>query len=644
MKNNSLTYLLSSFFLLMISLSTFANTGALVDLGMMAPNSTSRGIVATQSSHKVNIVLVWLHDDRGGYGLLMIYPGSGNTKFFPTPFPIPTGTTPYASILSSKNKYYTHFENYFVEFDVLKEGFTKVQKTSTRMAMSMTEADDGTIWSATYPEGGLVSYNPTSKEFNDYGIINKEKDWAQYPRAIATDDEGYVYIGIGFTKSILVSFDPRSGQVKKIFDRNPELLNFPDLARRADGKVYAPTPDKKLWLTMHKGYNHGSLRNEPVVAKVPYITSSQALFHKNFQDGSRITALNLTTRQLSVADKAGKVKTVSFDYPTKGAEIVNFDVTSTGRIIGGTAFPFTAFDFDTKTKTNKMAPTSVQWNAVNSFNNQVFIGGYTGGSISKIDLKTDTIANFKTPVKSLLNNAYTVYRPLEVLPLKTNSTVILAGTPDYGKTGGGLHFWDHKTNQSILLDHKQVVENQSTMSMITTPGKGLLAGTTISPGTGGKTLATEAELYFMNTDTQKVLWRRKLLPNVKEYNDLIMAKNGKIYGIADGSTFFVFENYKKIKIIKQQNLRTAFGALPASHSRKAFMREENAECALASNQNERIYILFRNKIAEINTETDEIVPLKSFTQTATTPGRAHHGKIYFGSGSHMYSYEVPCLN
>ena len=47
--------------------------------------------------------------------------------------------------------------------------------------MSMTEDDDGTIWSATYPNSGMVSYNPDTGEFRDYGSLY-EQNWAQYPR------------------------------------------------------------------------------------------------------------------------------------------------------------------------------------------------------------------------------------------------------------------------------------------------------------------------------------------------------------------------------------------------------------------------------------------------------------------------------
>ena len=50
-------------------------------------------------------------------------------------------TVPFASILSSANKFYTHFGSHFIEFDPVKGEFTFYHKTVPQMAMGMTEDD-----------------------------------------------------------------------------------------------------------------------------------------------------------------------------------------------------------------------------------------------------------------------------------------------------------------------------------------------------------------------------------------------------------------------------------------------------------------------------------------------------------------------
>ena len=168
--------------------------------------SNHRGIVATVDGEGRNVVLVWLFDHRGGYALLMIDAETGKSQQIPMPF-APGGDCPYASILSSANKYYTHFNSHFVEFDPAKRAFTFVHETAPQMAMSMTEDDRGVIWSVTYPNSGLVSYNPATGEFKDYGHLHQE-NWLQYPRHIAADDQGWIYFGIGTTTSHILAFDP----------------------------------------------------------------------------------------------------------------------------------------------------------------------------------------------------------------------------------------------------------------------------------------------------------------------------------------------------------------------------------------------------------------------------------------------------
>lgn len=617
---------------------TYAHSNVL-DLGVMAPNSTTRGTVATQDSKGNKVVLVWLHDIRSAHGLLVIYPKNGATKFFPTPkviTPPSSITTPYASILSRKNRYYTHFGNYFIEFDVESMKFTKVQKTSTSTAMSMTESDDGIIWSATYPQAGLVSYNPNSKEFTDYGVINKET-WPQYPRAIATDDKGYVYVGIGFTRAIAVAIDPRAKKVLKVFSHMPtSTANYVSVTRGTDGKVYGPTPDGNSWLTFYEGRNQKTLKKEPSLSKVSYIAGNQGLFHKDFKDGSKISSLSLTDRVLTVVDRNGKSTRVKFDYKSEGAMILNLVITPAGRIIGGTAFPFSIFDYNVTTKEKLMRGSPVQFNALNFAEDRVFVGGYTKGTISTYDVKEKQfkiqVANSNKVDDS--GSEVVINRPMKILVDPSIKSVVMSGTPDYGKTGGGLHFWNYKTNKSELLNDVQIIKNQSTSSMYFLTTKLLLGGTTVAPGTGGQILAKEAVLYLMSRQSKEILWKGAVIPGAKTYNDLIVSKNGKIFGIADRRIFFVFD-WKTRKIISQKDVSKQFGLTASSESQRVFLV---GSCG----DDERIYVLFKNKIARIDTNKNDLISLALIPQGITAPGAIHNGIIYFASGSHLYSYDSQC--
>src|SRR5665647_2451885 len=159
------------------------------DHGVAAPISNHRGVVATVDGNGRNVVLLWLFDHRGGYALLMVDAETGKTEQFPMPFP--TGDAAYSSILSSGNKFYTLFNGNFVEFDPVKRAFTFTSEALPQMAMGMTEDDHGVIWAVTYPNSGVVSFDPNTREFKDYGYVYKQ-NWHQYPSFLATDNAGWV--------------------------------------------------------------------------------------------------------------------------------------------------------------------------------------------------------------------------------------------------------------------------------------------------------------------------------------------------------------------------------------------------------------------------------------------------------------------
>src|SRR3972149_707563 len=161
--SKSLIVVVLSFLLVRVSWGVQEDLGGgFLHHGVATPVSNHRGTVATVDGQGRNVVLVWLFDHRGGYALLMIDAETGKSQEFPMPFP-PGGDCPYASILSSGNKFYTHFNSHFVEFDPEKRAFTFFRKTAPQMAMGMTKDDNGVIWSVTYPQSGVASCAPAKR-------------------------------------------------------------------------------------------------------------------------------------------------------------------------------------------------------------------------------------------------------------------------------------------------------------------------------------------------------------------------------------------------------------------------------------------------------------------------------------------------
>ena len=599
--------------------------------GVATPVSNHRGTVATVDGEGRDVVLVWLFDHRGGYALLMIDAETGASDVIPVPFP-PGGDCPYASILSSRNKFYTHFNSYFCEFDPAKRAFTFHHRTKPQMAMGMTEDDNGVIWSVTYPNSGVVSYNPVTGEFTDYRYVY-DQNWKQYQRYVAADDAGWVYFGIGSTASQIIAFNPETREAIPIASEEERITGSGYVVRATDGKVYGHTGSDENWYVLHEGQATKIDKPEAIDAK-PIITSSQSLFHTAFPSGKKLVACDLVNRKLTVEDPTtGERHTNDFDYTSEGAHVMGIATAPDGTIAGGTAFPMRFFNYNPKTDEWTNREAYGQWNTVVLQGDRFFAGGYGGGFLLEWDPASPWVATVKgndaCNPKFLTDCTPTIHRPHDLLAHPDGKTLVLAGTPGYGYTGGGLLFWDRETGERTLLEHTDILPEHSTLSLAALPGGKLLGGSTTAPGTGGEEKAKEAELYIMDMATKTLEWHAVVFPGVKGYTDLCMAKNGLVYGVADRGRFFVFDPATR-EVVYEKETAGVFGATCSQQGPRVFVQNPDGV----------LYMLFVKGIAKVDLGTHAITLLAESPVPIGPGGTWLDGRIYFGSNSHVYSYNA----
>ncbi len=597
--------------------------------GVATPVSNHRGTVATVDGDGNPVVLVWLFDHRGGYGILMIDANTGESVTYPTPFP-PGGDTPYASILSSRNRYYTHFNGWFCEFDPTVPGFTFYEQTARQMAMSMTEDDNGVIWSASYPNDGIVSYDPESGEMRDYGHVYV-RNWPQYPRSIVADDQGWIYFGDGSTEGQILIFNPDTGEATPVVPEDELAHGAGVVYRDVNGKAYGKVGDR--WWELYGG-QATPLAEAPAVNRKPIITGSQGLFHRAFPGGQRLDSVDLINRKATVTDVDGETRTMDIDYESEGAHIMGLAAASNGTICGGTAFPMRFFSYDPAADewTNRAAYG--QWNTVAPAERLFYVGGYGGGFLLEWDPLAPWVPTEKGNPDSnprfLTQITPVVHRPHDLLVYPDGRHVILAGTPGYGFTGGGLLIWDRETEEATVLTHEQLIAQQAVMSLAPLPDGKLLCGSTIAPGTGGQVKASLAELFILNLATGTVEWHEPVLEGARSYIDMIVAPNGLVFGIADRTRLFVFDPAQRA-LVKEINTEPDFGPSVSHQGTRAFVQAPD----------DTIYVLFNRGIAKLDPDAQELEMLAESPVTIGGGGDWLDGRIYFYSGSHMYSWEVP---
>jgi len=604
------------------------------DHGGATPISNHRGTVATVDGEGRNVVLLWLYDHRGGYALLMIDAQTGETEQFAMPYD-QSGDGPFASVLSKRNRFYSHFGDHFVEFDPAERAFTFHQQTVPRMAMSMTEDDVGRIWSGTYPNSAVACYCPRTGAFRDFGSLY-EQDWAQYPRAIAADDTGWIYVGIGSTASQIISLDPISGEATRLLAESERAQAHARVYRDLDGKVYGHPSGQGEdgWMQLYEGRRRDIAKPASPNPK-PIVASSQDLFHREFPDGKRVEICDLVERRLVVGDPAtGATHEVRFEYTSEGAHLMGVASAPNGTVCGGTAFPMRFFGYEPSTDQWINRTALGQFNVVAPTADRFWIGAYGHGLLEEWNpaeawLATEEGNPSSNPLLHFKCNTV-INRPHDLLPFPDGRTIVLAGTPGYGLTGGGLLIWDVASRSGTLLEHTDLLPEQSTMSLAPLADGNLLGGTTVGAGTGGQEKATQAELYILDLETRDLIWHEVIFPGAREYTDLCALPDGQVLGVADRCRFFVFDPQTR-SVVHEQDLEPELGPTTSQQGPRVFVAPPDG----------RVFMLFRKGIAAVDVGTYAIRLLAESPVGVGPGGDYLDGRIYFGSGSHLYSYELP---
>lgn len=596
-----------------------------IDYGPAVPMSSPRGIVSTLDGNGKRVVLVLPFDHRGAYEMLVIYADTGKTLEVPLPRSS-EGDAPYSSILSRRGKYYAHLGYCFYEFDPAVMKFTAVHPNTLYTAMSMYEDDDGVIWSATYPSGGLASYDPTTKKFIDYGSLNKE-NWEQYPRSITGGKDKWIYFGVGNTNGQLVAFNPVTRESRPLVD-NADRPNPSGgaVSRGEDGLVYGNVAGK--WFRLLNGT--AEKINKPTVKMIPRgITSTQNLFHGDFGDGTRVVSLSLIDRLMICEDKDKKRTTLNFDYSSDGCHIMGLAALDDGNIYGGTAFPMRFFTLNTKTNTLTSRYAVYQYNTLATHGNLLYIGAYCGGYMLKYDCRGEWQGipkgiNTKSNPAFYGNYPDVSLRPHDLAVSPDGKTVVMGGTPEYGCTGGGLAILDVTTGKVDTYPHTELALNEAPCSIAFLPSGNLLIGTTVSPGTGGERKAKECSLLEFDMKSRKRLWSSKPFPSAYCISDMLLLQDGTVLGICDSYTLFVADPTTR-KVVRKDTLNLGIRAVGSQGVRALF------------NWNKKVLLLCNKGAAIIDTAIPNISKIMYLPGGVGGGGDISNNRLYYFRSSHVMS-------
>ena len=596
-----------------------AQAAGFVDHGIPTPVAQTRGVVSTVDQSGQDVILTWLQDWRGGYAILMVNAETGASQQFDVPFK-PDGDEPSAIYLSSKNRLYTLFNSQFVEFDVASKRFTFHGKVNGKTAMSLTEDKDGRIWAATYPNNQLVSFNPQNSSLQNHGQLAKES-WTQYPRSIAVDAHGWVYVGSGLAASQIYAYNIQSHATQALLSSSQRVSGTAVVTQSQSNVVYARNGRQQFMLTNGKA---SGLSAGAQVAESNLKGGAQNLVDREFPSGRRLVSVDMHDRTLVTRDASGQQKTVKFNYTTQGAALTFVCATGDTKVCGGTRLPMHTFYYNAGA--NKFDSTQLprQPNVMAALGSRLYVAAYPDGKLFQES------ENGKNEFSEVLNAYPSINRPHAMLIMGGGSQIALAGTPEYGTTGGGMMFWNRSSGQKSRIDHWHLVPNHSVQAMVELSNGMLLGGTTVAPGTGGVTKATDSsELFLMDANTHEVRWRGAPVPGAKTITDLMVGADGLVYGLADSVDLFVF-NPNNRQVVSVNRFSKDLGPSVYAQGTRAFVKGADGS----------IYVLLYNGIGKVDTKAHTVSRVVSSPVRITVGGAAANGRIYFGSNNHLYSWKA----
>ena len=596
-----------------------AQAAGFVDHGIPTPVAQTRGVVSTVDQSGQDVILTWLQDWRGGYAILMVNAETGASQQFDVPFK-PDGDEPSAIYLSSKNRLYTLFNSQFVEFDVASKRFTFHGKVNGKTAMSLTEDKDGRIWAATYPNNQLVSFNPQNSSLQNHGQLAKES-WTQYPRSIAVDAHGWVYVGSGLAASQIYAYNIQSHATQALLSSSQRVSGTAVVTQSQSNVVYARNGRQQFMLTNGKA---SGLSAGAQVAESNLKGGAQNLVDREFPSGRRLVSVDMHDRTLVTRDASGQQKTVKFNYTTQGAALTFVCATGDNKVCGGTRFPMHTFYYNVGDNKFDSKQLPRQPNVMAALGSRLYVAAYPDGKLFQES------ENGKNEFSEVLNAYPSINRPHAMLIMGGGSQIALAGTPEYGTTGGGMMFWNRSSGQKSRIDHWHLVPNHSVQAMVELSNGMLLGGTTVAPGTGGVTKATDSsELFLMDANTHEVRWRGAPVPSAKTITDLMVGADGLVYGLADSVDLFVF-NPNNRQVVSVNRFSKDLGPSVYAQGTRAFVKGADGS----------IYVLLYNGIGKVDTKAHTVSRVVSSPVRITVGGAAANGRIYFGSNNHLYSWKA----
>ena len=383
-------------------------------LGIGARSAEIRSVTAFRSTDGRRMAIIRMQDHGPAGYLLLADVDNGTVKQFFNPREVRQGDS-FGSILTREEKYlYDQTGGRILEFD-WKTGKTRFigrpDPEKTIHFMCYYQDESGTVWMGGFPRATLTSYSPKDGRFRNYGRMDEQEKYLFF---LAGDAEGWIYCGIGTARANLVAFHPASGERRELLPATERKTGTVTVITGNDGFVYASI-----------GTFKGKFRNGKMIGPVKSIPPARPdraarSFSPNsrrydFGDGSGIVHADADSRSMTIREKDGRLRIISFDFVSGGLDFTSLGAGPDGKVYGSTSHPlrFVEVDIPGGGRLIDHGGLSMGGNlcAIASDRKKLYACEYAGGRMWEMDPEKPLLLTWKSlhfnggPVKLLASSS-----------------------------------------------------------------------------------------------------------------------------------------------------------------------------------------------------------------------------------------------
>lgn len=524
---------------------------------------------------------------------------------------------------------------------------------------------DGRIYTATYPNAKLLSYDPRTGETRDYGSV--VKDAAYGYTGVLVDDE--VWIGTG-TVPHIIAVKRNTGAMREIAIPEMFIKNVQYISKLSKRGNYVFAKFSPAGITDAAMYNLHTKEwkqapagiadsTEPDDTGTVYFLYNRQLHSYNLETGKAeetgmaktparrglsgkqrtydIGLVNIDGKKAVVGmttegnlwryfPETGAGDTLKAEVQESAAKIVGFSTGPDGRIYAGAKFGSGMIGrIDPATHKIERITGPVQAEGVGGKGNTILIGEYTGAGLNVGDLSKPWSWG-SNPRKVFNLGRGGPYYQDRIWTIEPAGDRFALGTiPEPGQNGGALTFFDPVTGKYEV--HRDVVKKQSVIDL--TSRDGLLYGATaVHGGSGTEEEAKEACLFIWDLAAGKKIWEGVPVPGSPVISSLTWTPDGLLWGISETGEVFEFDPQNR-KVLRIKSVCSSANTHPwGNHSSLVYNEQTDAFLGTVGG---RVFCLNRKDLdSQVLSHKPEIWRLV----------RAGNGNVYGVGETQVYFIEL----